>query len=106
MEWLKIFESEEEANRRISERKPQLIIARGKHICLVRFNNEYFAVQDKCSHRGESLSKGKVNSLGEIVCPWHFYRFQLATGRPTDSVCPDLATYPVKCTEEGFFIAV
>lgn len=106
MEWLKIFESEEEARTRIQEHKPQLIAARGKRICLVLHNNRFFAVQDSCSHKGESLSKGKVNSLGEIICPWHFYRFQLSSGRPSDSVCPDLVTYDVKSSDEGFFIAV
>jgi nitrite reductase/ring-hydroxylating ferredoxin subunit len=105
MEWLKIFGSEE-ARLRMRERKPQLISVRSKRICLVLHDNQFYAVQDSCSHKGESLSKGTVNSIGEIVCPLHFYRFELASGRPTDSSCPDLVTYPLKFTDEGLFIAV
>ncbi len=106
MEWLKIFGSEEEARARIREHKPQLIAVRNKRIALVMHANQFYAVQDSCTHKGESLSKGTVNSLGEIICPLHFYRFELATGRPSDSSCPDLITYPLKLTEEGLFIAV
>jgi 3-phenylpropionate/trans-cinnamate dioxygenase ferredoxin subunit len=106
MEWLKIFGSEEEARQRIRENKPQLLAARNKRICLVLHNNQFYAVQDSCSHQGESLSKGNINSLGEIICPWHNYRFQLATGQPSDSTCPDLITYPVKVSDEGLFIGV
>ena len=106
MEWLKIFENEAEARRRISEHKPQLLIVRDKRICLARHNDTFYAVQDSCTHHGESLSKGHVNHLGEIICPWHNYRFQLNTGRPTDSSCPALRTYDIKCTDSGFFIGV
>jgi len=106
MEWLKIFGSEEEARQRIREHKPQLLAARNRRICLVLHKDQFYAVQDSCSHQGESLSKGNVNALGEIVCPWHYYRFQLATGRPSDSTCPDLITYPVKVSEEGLFIGI
>jgi 3-phenylpropionate/trans-cinnamate dioxygenase ferredoxin subunit len=106
MEWLKIFGSEQEARTRIREHKPQLLVARDKRICLVMHDNQFYAVQDSCSHKGESLSKGAVNSLGEIICPLHHYRFGLASGRPTDSACYDLVTYPVKLTDEGLFIGV
>ncbi|HTF20104.1 MAG TPA: Rieske 2Fe-2S domain-containing protein [Chryseolinea sp.] len=106
MEWLKIFDSEQEARRRIVEHKPQLLVARNKRICLVMHGDEFYAVQDSCSHQGESLSKGAVNSLGEIICPLHHYRFELASGRPADSACRELVTYPVKLTGEGLFIGV
>ena len=106
MEWIKIFPSSEEAERRISPGKPQLVIVAGVRICLVRVDTVFFAVQDSCSHNGESLSKGKVNFLGEIVCPWHGYRFELKSGKACDSSSPDLRTYPVEINESGFFIGL
>ncbi len=105
MEWLKIFESDEKARDKIQEYKTQLLIINSKRICLARHNGQFFAVQDSCTHRGESLTKGKVNFLGEIICPWHNYRFQLDSGRACDSSCADLLTYAVKSDESGFFIA-
>lgn len=106
MEWVKIFSSDEEARKRIRPDKPQLLVVNGKRICLVLHNNNFLAVQDACSHNGESLSKGQVNYLGEIVCPWHGYRFELNTGRACDSSCADLKTFLVRIDGDGFYIAV
>ena len=106
MEWIKIFSSEEEARKRIAADQPQLLVVHGKRICLVLHQEVFQAVQDTCSHNGESLSKGRVNYLGEIVCPWHNYRFDLKTGRACDSSCRDLATYPIKSDGDGFFIGI
>jgi phenylpropionate dioxygenase-like ring-hydroxylating dioxygenase large terminal subunit len=40
------------------------------------------ACQDRCPHRGVSLSLGEVNGKGEIVCPYHAMSFD-ATGQCT-----------------------
>lgn len=106
MEWIKIFSSADEAKQRLVSDHPQLVIVGSTRICLVKRGEVFFAVQDSCSHNGESLSGGKVNYLGEVVCPWHGYRFELNTGRATDSSCSDLKTYPIKFDESGFFIGI
>ena len=106
MEWIKLFSSVEEAHQRLQENSPQLLVVNGISICLVRRGNYLFAVENKCSHNGESLSKGAVNFLGEVVCPWHGYRFNVKTGRESGERSRDLITYPVKQNEEGVFIAL
>ena len=106
MNWIKIFQNESEARQRILPDRPQLVIVGDRRICLVLHGEKFLAVQDACSHNGQSLSKGSVNYLGEIVCPWHGYRFDLATGRPCDSSSPDLITYGIKIDETGFYLAV
>ena len=106
MEWIKVFSSDEEARRRLKENTPQLLIVDSKRLCLVLRNNTVFAVQDSCPHNGESLSKGTVNYLSEIICPWHGHQFSLATGRECSQRSPDLDTYPVKEDSEGLFIGM
>jgi nitrite reductase/ring-hydroxylating ferredoxin subunit len=106
MEWFKIFPTEAEARARLVESKPQLVILSGKRVCLALFEGKFYAVQDACTHNAESLSKGIVNYLGEIVCPWHHYRFDLATGRACDSTCGDLKSFPIRIDSDGFFIGV
>ena len=106
MEWIRIFKSAEEARDILSKRNPRLLIVRGKRICLASHEGEFFAVQDSCSHNGESLSKGKINYLGEIICPWHNYRFQLQSGQACESSCRDLVTYPIKTDVDGLFIGI
>jgi nitrite reductase/ring-hydroxylating ferredoxin subunit len=106
MEWLKIFSGESEALQRLQDNKPQLVVANGKRICLVNLKGRFFAVQDTCTHSGESLSKGAVNYLGEIICPLHNYCFSLHTGQELSSRSRDLKTYPVKIDDSGFFLGI
>jgi nitrite reductase/ring-hydroxylating ferredoxin subunit len=88
------------------EGQPRLLIVQGKRICIVRRENTLYAVEDKCPHNGESLSKGAVNYLGEIICPWHGQRFSLKTGREGEERSRDLITYPVKQDQEGVYIGL
>lgn len=104
MEWIKVFGSDSEAKTRVPENRTQLLIIGGKRICLARHADTFFAVQDRCTHNGESLAKGKVNFAGEIICPWHSYRFNLKSGKACDSDAADLETFPVRSDETGFFI--
>lgn len=106
VQWVKIFSGKAEASQRLQANKPQLVIANGKRICLVHYETKFYAVQDSCSHSGESLSKGHINYLGEVICPLHNHCFDLQTGREISSRSADLTTYPVKIDESGFFIGV
>ncbi len=85
---------------------PRLLLAGGKRICLVRTQDRLLAVADTCTHNGESLSKGKVNFQGEVVCPWHGNRFNLVTGRESGERSADLETFPTRIDEDGVFVAV
>lgn len=104
MEWIQVFSSVAEAHEKLKENMPQLLVVNGISICLVRRQENLFALQNKCSHNGESLSKGSINFLGEVICPWHGYRFNLKTGRECQERSQDLTTYPVRQNELGVFI--
>jgi nitrite reductase/ring-hydroxylating ferredoxin subunit len=106
MEWIKVFSSEVEARQKISPDKPQLLILKGKRISLVLHKDNFFAVQDACTHNGESLSKGTINYLGEIICPLHNHRFDLQNGRECSLRSRDLMTFPIKTDESGFFVGI
>jgi nitrite reductase/ring-hydroxylating ferredoxin subunit len=106
VDWIKIFDSANDMQKRLANNRPQLLIVRGQRISLVKRENQLFAVQDACTHNGESLSKGSVNYLGEIVCPWHGYVFDLKTGRECAMRSADLTIYPIKAKEDGVFIGL
>lgn len=106
MEWIKIFSNRQEVNNRVSENQPRLLIVNGLRFCLVVQKDKLYAVEDRCPHNGESLSKGQVNYLSEIICPFHGYRFKLETGRECAERCRDLITYPILEKEDGIFIGL
>ncbi|MEQ8424413.1 MAG: Rieske 2Fe-2S domain-containing protein [Cyclobacteriaceae bacterium] len=103
---MKIFPNATDAHNLIKPGGTQLLVVHKKRICLARVDDNFFAVEDKCSHNGESLSKGSVNYLGEVVCPWHGYRFRLSSGRESAERSRDLETYPIKQDETGFYIGL
>ena len=106
MEWVKVFSSATELHQRLKENMPQLLIVHGVSICLVKREGTLLAIENKCSHNGESLSKGTVNYLGEVVCPWHGYRFSLKTGRESTERSRDLIIYPVRENSDGVFVGM
>lgn len=106
MEWVKLFTTTEQARASLKENRPQLAIVHGTRICLVLRENTIYAVADRCTHNGESLSKGAVNYLGDVVCPWHGYRFSLQSGREANEQSRDLTTYPIRETGDGVFIGI
>ena len=48
---------------------------------LVRIGDEFFAVEDVCSHDGQPLTNGPIEGCA-IVCPRHGAKFDLRSGRP------------------------
>ena len=68
----------------------------GRAIVIFNLAGEFFALNDRCPHRGGSLSQGKQTGLiesdgpgnyrysrpGEIIrCPWHGWEFDVRTGQ-------------------------
>lgn len=48
-------------------------------IAVARSGNEYFAIEDVCTHDGAELTGGEIEGT-EIICPRHGARFCLRTG--------------------------
>jgi len=106
MKWYKVFESEEQALNTVKMNKAKLLKIGDRRICLSNHNNKIFASKDKCPHNGASLSEGRVNYLGEIICPWHGYRYALNDGKECQNRAHDLKTYPIEYRSEGIFIGI
>lgn len=50
------------------------------------FENEYFVLEDLCSHGPGRLSDGFVEDF-EVECPFHQGRFDIRNGLPTEAPC-------------------
>ncbi len=48
-------------------------------VAVVRSGEEYFAIEDICTHDGAELTGGAIEGA-EIICPRHGARFCLRTG--------------------------
>ena len=65
----------------------------GQRLCVVRIGDNFYVIDDTCSHADYSLSEGDVwEDEREIECPKHGSTFSLETGEP--ATLP--ATQPVR----------
>jgi 3-phenylpropionate/trans-cinnamate dioxygenase ferredoxin subunit len=75
----------------------------GKHkVCLVRIDDDFYAIGDVCSHADVSLSEGEVDAeTKHIECWKHGSCFSLETGDPdTLPATRPVPTYAVR-VEDG-----
>jgi nitrite reductase (NADH) small subunit len=63
-------------------------------------SGELYATQAACPHAGGPLADGLVGN-GTVICPFHAYRFDLATGCPDGNSCDPLTTYPAGVSSAG-----
>ncbi len=74
----------------------KLVNVEGRAVVVFNVGGEFFALNNRCPHRGGSLVQGHLTGLvespepgvycysrpGEIIrCPWHAWEFDIRTGR-------------------------
>ncbi len=77
--------------------KSAIISAGEAEIALFNYKGKYYAIANKCPHRGSPLGEGRIEE-GIVICPGHEWRFKLESG-----VIP---TYPVKTKNENIYIGL
>ena len=72
----------------------------GLDVLLVRVGDDVAAVQNKCTHLGHALDRGRVMA-GQITCPYHGACFDLRTGAAVSgpAVAP-LVRYEARVREQ------
>jgi len=78
----------------------------GKNICVARWNNEWYAFAAKCPHASGKMDEGFIDSLGNVVCPVHRYRFSLKNGRNTSGEGYYLKTYKLEMRGTALYVGL
>jgi 3-phenylpropionate/trans-cinnamate dioxygenase ferredoxin subunit len=90
----------------VSETAPLSVDVDGVAVIVVRCGSELYAVEDRCTHDGESLDEAPVQDC-QIICPRHGSHFCLRTGEAlTPPAYEPLRTYRVRATEGRVLIEV
>lgn len=67
----------------------------GQAIALFHAAGALHAVEDTCLHAGGPLHEGTLEGT-VVTCPWHEWRFDVATGACEMNPCVALRRYPVR----------
>lgn len=102
--WIKIAESITEL--KFSQNGLTEIEVGEKKICVGIHANEFFACTQKCPHAGGHLAEGHVDTVGNIVCPLHRYKFNPRNGRNTTGEGYYLKVFPIEIRDTGVYILI
>lgn len=100
--WIKIAGNIEELH--FEKNDIAQVSVSGKAICVIQTSNGLKACVSKCPHAGGDLSSGFLDKRGNIICPVHNYRFNLSSGRDTNSEGYFLKIFSLKQSQEGIFV--
>ena len=80
----------------VKESQPFPVEVEGVPIVVVRCGNEFFAVEDRCTHDGEALGEAEIENC-QIICPRHGAHFCARTGEAlTPPAYEPLRTFGVR----------
>ena len=66
-----------------------------KTICVANVDGRITAMDNVCLHRGGPLGQGVIDEA-KLVCPWHGWVFDPATGEAIHNRAARLSVYPIK----------
>jgi nitrite reductase (NADH) small subunit len=76
----------------------------GEHVvCVARVGGKPLALNNVCPHRGGPLAEGAIEG-GKVVCPWHQWTFDLATGVAIDPPGAKTEAYPLTLSGEDVLV--
>jgi nitrite reductase (NADH) small subunit len=82
-------------------------VVKTPHGCIAVFRtaeNEAFAIDDKCPHKGGPLSQGIVHGTS-VTCPLHNWVIALDTGRALGADTGEVRTYPLQIVDGRLLLA-
>lgn len=86
------------------QEKGQLLIRLNQQTIALFYSKErVYAIDNRCPHMGFPLH-GSVCKDGIVTCPWHYARFDLASGGTFDSWADDVRSFPVQVTNGEIWI--
>lgn len=94
---------------RVSEIPPgtgRTVEVHGIWIALFNVDGTFYALDNACPHAGGPLGEGKLREGGVVECPWHGWRFDLATGQRVNNPNFEVPCCTVRLVDEQVQVAL
>jgi nitrite reductase (NADH) small subunit/3-phenylpropionate/trans-cinnamate dioxygenase ferredoxin subunit len=79
----------------LKEGEGKFVEAGGVQVAVFLSKGQVHVFDDHCPHAGASLSGGYLEE-GHVVCPWHYWSFNLQTGKLAPSGQAGIHIYPCR----------
>lgn len=104
-EWHKVAEIGE-----LGEDRIKTVTAGVRTLCLVHYQGQYAAMENRCPHQGGPLGEGSIEPGVEdrcwIRCPWHGWDFDPLTGKSPGAHEDGQEMFPVEEKEDGIYVGI
>ena len=80
--------------KEFTTQKTKIIIHDGTPIAIYKIEDDFFAIDNRCPHRGASLGDGTIRDK-IIICPSHSWEFSLKSGQALENPNCFIKTFPV-----------
>ncbi|MBT4611598.1 MAG: Rieske (2Fe-2S) protein, partial [Gemmatimonadetes bacterium] len=77
----------------------------GNHLAVYRYEDGFYACDNRCPHMGYPLSEGSVRD-GVLICHWHHWEFDLKTGGCFLTNGDDVASFPIDVRDDVLFVGI
>lgn len=104
LDWRKVYEATTMGIKFLKDGEVRFADADGKKICMLRKGEQLFALKSRCPHAGGPMGNGFLDEDGNLVCPWHRFKFCPETGKDPSGEGYFLPTYPVEIRESGLYV--
>ena len=93
-EWINVFNENALMNGENS-----VIDVDGTDVAIFKIEDNFFAIEDVCSHDGTEIASGELDG-DEIICPRHGARFCIKTGAVKSAPAyEDIHSYPLRIVD-------
>jgi 3-phenylpropionate/trans-cinnamate dioxygenase ferredoxin subunit len=102
--WYKVYDFAKHGSEPQRINTARSIDIDGKHLCLTRTEEGYFALEDRCPHAGARFGMGGYCEDMQLVCPVHRYRYNVKTGQGKQG--DYVQSYATETREDGVYVAI
>jgi 3-phenylpropionate/trans-cinnamate dioxygenase ferredoxin component len=75
----------------------------GKKLAVARIGGAFHVIENTCCHRGGPLGEGTLAD-NIVTCPWHGWRFDVATGACLNNPAAKIARFETKVENDQLFV--
>ena len=77
----------------------------GKTIAVFNCDGTFYAVDNRCKHRGGPLGEGSLSAT-TVTCPWHGWEYDVTSGECQMDPSIKVQKFDVKVEGEDIFISI
>ena len=100
-EWLKLCNRAELP----AEGNAKEFSAAGATLCVAMIHGKPLALDNVCPHHGGPLAEGTIEG-GKVICPWHQWEFDLATGAASDGSDTKAVSYALRLDGDNVLVQI